>query len=59
MWVTPQRWRVRLGDAPYDGAMQQKLGLARALQAQLIAQGRRIKALDVRFPEAPYYETAD
>jgi cell division septal protein FtsQ len=59
MWVTPQRWRVRLGDAPYDGAMQQKLGLARALQAQLMTQGRRIKALDVRFPEAPYYETAD
>jgi len=59
MWVTPQRWLMRLGDAPYDGAMQQKLRLARALQSQLAAQGKRIKALDVRFLEAPYYETTD
>ncbi len=57
MWATPQRWRIRLGDAPYDGAMREKLHLARALQAQLA--GRRIRSLDVRFPEAPYYETAD
>ena len=59
VWVAPQRWRIRLGDASYDGAMQEKLNLARALQAQLVAQGRRIRALDVRFPEAPYYEIAD
>jgi hypothetical protein len=55
VWINEQRWRVRLGDAPYDGAMSDKLRLARALGKQLAEQGVNVKELDVRFVEAPYY----
>lgn len=55
IWQNEDKWRVRLGDAPYDGVMSQKLKLARALHNQLKAQGVRPKVLDVRFVEAPYY----
>ena len=59
MWTDERRRRVRLGDAPYDGAMSDKLRLARALQRQLTEKGIEVRALDVRFPEAPYYESRD
>lgn len=55
IWVNQQKWRVRLGDAPYDGAMSDKLRLARALQRQLSERGVAVKELDVRFVDAPYY----
>lgn len=55
MWVNDRKWRVRLGDAPYDGAMSDKLRLARALQEQLVDKGVEARVLDVRFVEAPYY----
>ena len=55
MWVNDRKWRVRLGDAPYDGAMSDKLRLARALQKQLMDKGIEARVLDVRFVEAPYY----
>ncbi|PJF47832.1 MAG: hypothetical protein D6709_08045 [Chloroflexi bacterium] len=55
MWVNDRKWRVRLGDAPYDGAMSDKLRLARALQQQLVDKGIEARVLDVRFVEAPYY----
>jgi cell division septal protein FtsQ len=55
IWLNEDKWRVRLGDAPYDGVMSEKLKLARALRTQLKAQGVRPKVLDVRFVEAPYY----
>ncbi|BCX05188.1 MAG: hypothetical protein KatS3mg053_3126 [Candidatus Roseilinea sp.] len=55
MWINDRKWRIRLGDAPYDGAMSDKLRLARALQKQLMDKGIEAKVLDVRFVEAPYY----
>ncbi len=55
MWTTDRKWRIRLGDAPYDGAMSDKLRLARALQKQLVGRGVEARVLDVRFVEAPYY----
>lgn len=55
MWINDRKWRVRLGDAPYDGAMSDKLRLARALQKQLVDKGIEARVLDVRFVEAPYY----
>ena len=56
IWADERKRRVRLGDAPYDGAMSDKLRLARALQKQLMDKGIEVRVLDVRFPEAPYYE---
>lgn len=55
VWINDRKWRVRLGDAPYDGAMSDKLRLARALQKQLMDKGIEARVLDVRFVEAPYY----
>jgi cell division septal protein FtsQ len=55
IWLNEDQWRVRLGDAPYDGVMSEKLKLARALRSQLKVHGVRPKVLDVRFVEAPYY----
>lgn len=55
MWINDRKWRIRLGDAPYDGAMSDKLRLARTLQKQLIDRGVEARVLDVRFVEAPYY----
>ncbi|MCS7056232.1 MAG: hypothetical protein NZM18_08710 [Thermoflexales bacterium] len=55
MWMNDRKWRVRLGDAPYDGAMSDKLRLAQALQKQLVDIGIEARILDVRFLEAPYY----
>lgn len=55
IWVNEQKWRVRLGDAPYAGAMSDKLKLARALRQQLVKQDVKVRELDVRFVEAPYY----
>lgn len=55
MWINDRKWRIRLGDAPYDGAVSDKLRLARALQKQLLDKGIEARVLDVRFVEAPYY----
>jgi hypothetical protein len=55
IWTNEDEWRVRLGDAPYDGVMSEKLKLARALRVQLKEQGIKPTVLDVRFVEAPYY----
>ena len=55
IWTNEDEGRVRLGDAPYDGVMSEKLKLARALRVQLKEQGIKPVVLDVRFVEAPYY----
>jgi cell division septal protein FtsQ len=55
MWVNEDNWRIRLGVAEYDGAMSDKLKLARALGHQLAAEQVEVRILDVRFLEAPYY----
>lgn len=55
IWMDGERWRVRLGVADYDGAMSDKIKLARALRQQLEEQGVRVRVLDVRFVGAPYY----
>jgi cell division septal protein FtsQ len=55
IWTNEDKQRVRLGWADYDGAMSDKLKLARALRQQLKQQNERVSVLDVRFAEAPYY----
>ena len=55
VWINEDKQRVRLGWAEYDGVMNTKLKLARALHKQLSAQGMNVSVLDVRFAEAPYY----
>jgi cell division septal protein FtsQ len=55
IYINEDNWRVRLGVAEYDGAMSDKLRLARALHAQLKRQGIQPQVLDVRFVGAPYY----
>ena len=55
IWQMDNRWTVRLGDASYVGAMRDKLALARRLQIALETRGVQPKAIDVRYPSAPYY----
>lgn len=55
IWKAGDDLQVRLGVAGYDGAMSDKLKMARALRQQLAAQKVNVSTLDVRFPEAPYY----
>lgn len=54
-WTSADGVKVRLGWAEYDGAMSEKLALAKAIEQQLNAQETKVKVLDVRFVQAPYY----
>ncbi len=55
IWMMDDRQMVRLGDAPHEGDMREKVKLARELQLALELRGIRPSVIDVRYPHAPYY----
>jgi len=55
MYVDARNWRVRLGISEREGAMTEKLTLARKLADSILAQGGNARVLDVRFVQAPFY----
>lgn len=55
IWVPDGVQRVRLGVAEYEGAMRDKLRMARKMLQHVRARGMRPLVIDVRFPQAPYY----
>ncbi len=55
IWTPDGMQRVRLGVAEYEGAMRNKLRMARKMLQHVRARGVRPLVIDVRFPEAPYY----
>ena len=56
MYTDAHGWRIRLGVAEHDGAMQEKLDIVKQLSDQLAAKNVTPRLVDVRFVYAPYYQ---